>query len=428
MTDQSDRAHETILADGDPAPPRGRSRRWGRAFLTLLIGVAIFVGGMGFERLGHVEPTEASEFERIGAAWETLYAEYVEADELDPRALAYGAIAGMAEAVGDTGHTAFLTPEEAAVGAELMSGTLGGIGIRLDDPGDPQKVVSLDPDEPAIRAGIEIGDRIIAVDGASTEGPDGEAALDGIIGMPGVVVTLTIERQGRSDPMTVRIMRARLDIDVVDWVRIPGTSIGLLRLQLFSEHAGTEVAAAVREAEGAGVTGLILDLRGNSGGYLDQAIEVAGAFLPPGDRVLLERDRSATDGVHVVPSDSVATDLPLVMLVDADSASAAEILTGALQEAKRATVVGTTTAGTGTILTDFEFDDGAVLSVGIARWFTPSGRSAWHIGLTPDVIVELPAGVTATTPEGLRTASDLDASADTQLLAALGLLTGQRDP
>lgn len=416
------------MADDEPAhrPGRARGRTLGRALLTLMTAVIIFAAGIGFGSW-FVEPTEPSEFGRIAAAWETLYAEYVEADSLDPRALAYGAIAGMAEAVGDTGHTVFLTPDEAAFEADLRSGTAGLIGVRLDYPRDPQRVVSIDPEAPAMRAGLEIGDRIVAVDGESTSGPDGESALDGIIGTPGRVVTLTVERQGRSDPIVIRVTRAPFDIDIVDWVRIPGSSVGLLRLLQFSDQAGTDVAAAVREAETAGATGLILDLRGNPGGLLSQAVEVAGVFLPPGDRVLLERDRTGTEVVHLVPPGSVPTSLPLVVLVDGDSASAAEVVTGALQEAERATIVGEGTAGTGTVLNDFEFDDGAVLSIGVARWFTPSGRSAWHTGLTPDITVELPDGVTATTPDAVRTAG-LDGSGDTQMLAALDLLADGRAP
>ena len=314
-------------------PPRPRRRRWGRALLNLALAGVVFVGGAvvgGMSVVGgstYGVSVAPEEFDRIAAAWETLYAEYVDAAALDPRELAYGAIAGMTEAVGDIGHTRFLTPDEATAEAALMS-----------RPASP-----------------------------------------------------------------------------VDWEMVDDGRTGLIRLHLFSAGAGDAVAGAVRAARAAGATRLVLDLRGNPGGVLDEAIAVAGVFLDPDRVVVRERDRAGEEVVHVVPVDSSPTDLPLVVLVDGDSASSSEVVAAALQDAKRATVVGTTTAGTGTILSDYEFEDGAMLSIGTATWFTPSGRSVWHLGVTPDV-VRSPA------------AAALDPSGDTQLLAALALLSEAHAP
>jgi hypothetical protein len=321
-----------------PAPGTARRRRsWGRALLRMTLVAAIFVAGMTFGRLGLVEESEPSEFDRVWGAWDTLYEEYVDADRLNAKWLADGAIAGMADAVGDTGHTYFLTAAEVDADAAMMA-----------------------------------------------EG------------------------------------------DVVDWAMVPDTTIGLIQLALFSERAGVEVAMAVRAAGEAGATSLLLDLRGNPGGYLDEAVTVAGVFLAAGEPVMLERDRAGTEVVHVVPADSTPTDLPVTVLVDADTASSAEIVMGALQDAGRATVVGTVTAGTGTILTDFEWDDGSVLSIGTERWFTPNARSAWHVGLRPDVYVVQPDGAAAMTPDRLA-AVGLASSGDAQLLRAIDSLTARLD-
>ena len=317
-----------MTAQQERTPSRPRRRGWGRALLNLALAGVIFVGGaviggmyvVGGSTYGVAVAPE--EFDRIAAAWETLYAEYVDAAALDPRELAYGAIAGMTEAVGDTGHTRFLTPDEATAEAALMSGSASS----------------------------------------------------------------------------------------VDWEMVQDRRTGLIRLDLFAEGAGDAVAGAVRAARAAGATSLVLDLRGNAGGILDEAIAVAGVFLEPGSGVVRERDRAGEEILHVVPVDSSPTDLPLVVLVDGDSASSSEVVAAALQDAERATVVGTTTTGTGTILSDYEFDDGALLSIGTATWFTPSGRSVWHVGVTPDVVRSLAAAA-------------LHPSEDTQLRAALELLS-----
>ena len=313
--------------------PRRHHRSWGRALLRITLIAAIFVAGVAFERLRYGEYTEPTEFERVGAAWETLYAEYVDPSLLDSRALADDAIAGLAEAVGDPGHTYFLTAAEAAAEAASMGGST----------------------------------------------------------------------------------------DVVDWTMVPARKVGLIRLAVFAEQAGAQTLEAARAAVEAGATSLVFDLRGNPGGYLDQAITVAGVFLDAGQPVLRERDRAGTEVVHVVPAGSIPTDLPVAVLVDADTASSAEVVMGALQDAGRAMIVGTATAGTGTILTDFEWDDGSVLSVGTELWLTPNGRSAWHVGLMPDVTVALPSGATAMTPRRLA-AIGLSSSRDAQLLRAIDSL------
>jgi carboxyl-terminal processing protease len=406
------------------APPRS-DRKLVRASVQIAIVALVFMAGIAFERSQYVETPGLDE---IASAWYLLHDEYVAPESLDPDALAYGAIQGMAEAVGDTGHTYFLTPEEAAMDDALMSGSLGWIGAYFADPDDPLRVSEIDPGDVADHVGMAVGDRVVAVDGVSTEGPDGDAILDRIVGRPGAVVVLSVERSGVEHPLEFSLRRTLYAYEDVTWAMVPSSSIGVVRLAQFSEAVGTEVATAVTAAEAAGASGLILDLRGNPGGLLDEAEAVAWAFLRPGETILIERDRNGEETKHSVPPAARRTELPLVVLVDADSASSAEVVAGALQDAHRATVVGVRTAGTGTILEDWEFEDGAVFSIGTSRWFTPSGRSAWHVGLAPDIEVRLPDGVRPMRPDDLDSVASVDEIRDTQLLQAIVLLTADQSP
>jgi carboxyl-terminal processing protease len=407
-----------------PAPPPApasppRERKLLRAFLTIALGIALFVGGVFYERSQYVDSPGLDYF---ADAWFLLHEAYVDPDGLDPTTLAHGAIKGMADAVGDTGHTYFLTPDEAAIDEGSMTGLLGGIGVEFDDPDDPFRISAVDPEMPATIVGVAVGDRVIAVDGVATDGPDGLDILDRIVGLPGEAVVLSIERAGSVEPLDFKITRKLLDFDDVSWAMVPGTSIGLVLLTQFADEVGAEMATAVRSAVDAGATRLILDLRGNPGGRLDQAVAVAGEFLSPGTTVLQERDREGTETDHVVPSDARPVDLALVVLVDRDSFSAAEVIAAVLQETGRAKVVGRPTAGTGTILDEWEFDDGAVFSIGTSRWLTPNGASVWHIGVMPDIEVALPIDVLPMWPEDIDSERSIDDWGDTQLQQAIDLL------
>lgn len=384
-----------------------------------------FVGGTLFGlAAGGAAPTHPDEFALIADSWELLHSEYVDTEHLDPSALAHGAISGMADAVGDTGHTYFLTPDEAALEAEAMSGAFGGIGVDFRVTGEPTTISSLVDGAPGQLAGLHVGDRIVEVDGQEAAGPDTEEVLDRIAGRPNTTVDLLVERPKQDGKLPFHITRAVIDRDATGWAMIPGSDLALVTLTDFPDGCTIELIKTVNEASEAGATGLVFDLRGNPGGYVQEAIGVAGVFLPAGEVALRERLADGTETVETVPSGVSPTGLPVVVLVDGDSASAAEIVAGALQDAKRATIVGTTTAGTGTILTDYTLADGSDLSVGTERWYTPLGRSAWHAGLTPDVVVEMPKGGASLTPGNLAgvNAKGLAKSKDAQLLRAIAVL------
>ena len=364
------------------------------------------------------------ELEPVVTAWDLLHDNYVDAEHLDPVELAHGAISGMADAVGDTGHTYFLDPEDAAANQAFDDGAYVGIGVELNDTTDPTRVTHVVPGAPAATGGLELGDRIMTVDGQRTDGPDGWTALDAITGQAGTTVDLGVEHKAGSDILQLRLTREEVDADPVRWTMVPKTSIALIELVDFSGGSADDLRAAVTAAEAEGATGIVLDLRGNTGGLEDECLKAAGVFLEPGTAVLVEVDRSGARTSDVVPDGQAPTHLPLMTLVDVDTTSAPEALMGALQDADRGRVIGTHTFGTGTIVTDYYLDDGSDMLIGSWRWFTPNGRSAWHEGLQPDVEVALPAGDRILTVDEIVAtgAKSLRGGRDAQLQRALKLV------
>lgn len=416
---------DQVALEPDVVRPARRGGSVLRGLALVALGVALFVGGIGVDRLSVLgtptAPAASSGLDLVTEAWDTLHRDYVDAAHLDDAALAHGAIDGMTEAVGDTGHTYLLTPDEVKVQDEDLSGSYGGIGIELDDAATVATISRLTPGAPATAAGLEVGDRITAVDGTSTAGPDQAKVLDTIRGVPGTLVTLTIERHGEKAPFQVSVTRATVKDRVVDWAMIPGTHLAMIQLGIFSEGCAREVRSAIGSAMASGAAGIVLDLRGNPGGLGLQAVYVASVFLPPGAEVVQFRAADGTQDDYQVPSDTVTVGLPLAILVDADSASSSELVAGALQDTGRATIIGTATAGTGTVMNVFPLTDGSELWIGTEQWLTPSGRSAWHVGLTPDIEVSLPDGTRPVTPDRLANlgVKGLADSGDAQLLRAI---------
>jgi carboxyl-terminal processing protease len=276
---------------------------------------------------------------------------------------------------------------------------------------------------PAQRAGLRPGDVILKVDGQNVADLRLDEVVGHILGPAGTQVTLTILDPKTGNTRDVTLERAKITIDNVTWARLPGTTIAHVRISAFSAGVTQDLKDALAEIKSQGMTGLVLDLRSNPGGLLGEAVEVTSQFLEEGN-VLLVKDAQGKVTPVPVQSGGVAVDIPMVVLVDRGTASAAEIATGALQDAKRATVVGETTFGTGTVLQEFPLSDGSVLLLAVQEWLTPDGRVIWHRGLDPDAAVTLPSGVDPLLPlteRGL-TADQVRDSGDAQLLKALELL------
>ena len=280
---------------------------------------------------------------------------------------------------------------------------------------------------PAEGAGLIAGDLIVAVDGKSTDGASMGDVADWVRGEAGTTVEVTVRPEAGGPERTVSMVRADVPVQPVSWTMVPGSTTALVQLEQFSNGAADEMVEALKAARTAGATRIVLDLRGNPGGYVNEAVGVASQFLSSG-LVYIERNAADERTEHEVSPDGVATDLPLVVVVDGNTASSAEIVSGALQDAGRATVVGETTYGTGTVLGEFDLSDGSALRVGTVEWLTPDGRRIWHEGIAPDVSIPLPDGVLPLSPADVErlTAAAVGTIDDTQLAKALEVVSTQQ--
>ena len=336
----------------------------------------------------------------IDEAWRAIHDNYVDPASLDDTEMVYAAIRALTEAVGDEGHTSFMTAEEARAADQSLSGSFVGIGVQVDQDDEGGIIIStVFPNTPAEEAGLKRGDRIKAVDGETTEGETVDETVARVRGPEGEDVVLTIGREGRDD-FDVTITRREFALPLVSWAMIPGTDLALVRLDQFASGATEGLKAALTEAKEAGAEGIVFDLRSNPGGYVGEAVGVASQFLPDGI-VYQAVNRGGERNDAEVQSGGLATDLPLVVLTDSVTASSAEIVSGAIQDAGRGEIVGETTFGTGTVLGRFDLSDGSSLRIGVERWLTRDGRPIWHEGLEPDVEVVLPETDEPTLPETL---------------------------
>ncbi len=396
------------------------------AFLTFSLGVSF---GLGRLTGSAPEPTPAyspsavrPDWRLLDQAFDLLDQHYVDPKALDPLTLERGALTGMTASLDDRGHTGYLTPQEVKDRDEALSGTFVGVGAMLDEQGGRLLIVRVFHDSPAERAGLVAGDEIVSVDGVTVTGLTVEEVVKKVRGPEGTQVTLEL-KSASGATRSVTITRAKLDLPLVSWAFAPGTRDAVIRLESFSTGAAKAVAAALREALDQGVTGVVLDLRGNPGGYVNEPVETASLFLRDGV-VYRSVDRSGKETPHPVEGTPSAPDLPLVLLVDDQTASSAEILTGALQDAGRARVVGVRTYGTGTVVSTYPLADGGALTIGTERWLTPNGRAIWREGLLPDDVVDLPAGAAQIVPDDFANlgSGGLAKTGDAQLRAALAAL------
>lgn len=366
---------------------------------------------------------QPAEFEVFWQVWRLAHRYFIDREALDTTRLTYGAINGLIMALGDEGHTRFLTPEEVARQQTDISGKFFGIGAQVGiEDGLPVIIAPLD-DSPAERAGVKAGDIILEVDGEDITMLSLNEVVERIRGEEGTEVVLTLFRSETNESLEISIIRGEIKLEAATWTMIPGTNVALIRLTQFSANLNDNVTTSIQEAKAAGATALVLDVRNNPGGLLDQAIEVTSQFLQDGD-VLLQEDAEGNREAFAVKPGGLATDIPLAVLVNRGSASSAEIFAGAIQDHERGTVIGETTFGTGTVLRPFQLDDGSALLLGTSQWLTPKGRLIRKQGIEPDIVVELSVGADLLSPLELESMSviELQNSEDEQLLKALEVL------
>ncbi|HUD84606.1 MAG TPA: S41 family peptidase, partial [Candidatus Saccharimonadales bacterium] len=358
--------------------------------IALCLTLAVSVGAV-LERwvlISGVPPDAMDEFELMSQAWRLIDRFYVDRSAIRSTAMAYGAINGMTESLGDTGHSVFLTPQQARKAGSAVQGRLTGVGIEIRSRDRQTVIVAPIDGSPAQLAGVRAGDVIMEVDGHPITGLSFSQIAGKISGQAGQTVELTVLNPSDGRRREINIVRAAMKVNNVSWWRLPGTALAHLRIAMFSEGESDDLRKALLEIQQQGIKGIILDLRNDPGGVLDEAVGTASQFLKSGN-VLWEKDAKSTITPVPVQAGGVAPDIALAVLINGGSASDSEIVAGALHDAHRATLVGETTFGTGTVLTQFQLSDGSSLLLAVQEWLTPDKRSFWHRGIEPDVKIGL---------------------------------------
>lgn len=330
----------------------------------------------------------------------------------------YGAIRGVLDLLEDP-NTSFMTPDQATSFLESMDGSFEGIGATVDWEEEMGAVRIVEPfeNQPAWKAGLRRNDLIIAIDGEDvSEMVDLNEAVSKIKGPRGTTVVLTVVRNDVDDPFEVEVERDVIQIPIVFSEMIgENEDIAYVRLSRFSDNAGERLRDTINSAiQERDVRGMVFDLRGNPGGLLREAVNVSSLFLPDDELVLIERFSDGSEDLYRASGGAIVPeDLPIVVLVDEGSASASEIVSGALQDTGRAVLLGATTFGKGSVQLPHHLSDGSLMRVTIAKWYTPKDRSIDGTGLEPDILVEI-------------TEEQIEAEEDPQRDRALELLeTGQ---
>lgn len=304
----------------------------------------------------------------------------------------YGAIRGMVESEGDP-YTTFFSPKEAQGFETEIKGSFEGVGMEVGKKDGIITVIAPLPDSPAAKAGIKAGDKIVSIDGKSSADMTIDAAVALIRGTKGTSVKITLYREGLDKPLDLTLVRDTISLPTLEHKYDAKSGIYTIKVYSFSEHVAAKFKEAVADFSKTGSKKLIVDLRGNPGGYLDAAVDISSWFIPAG-KVIVSQDygeKRSQEYLRSVGYTGIADNVKLVVLVDGGSASASEILAGALQDYGRAQLVGQKTFGKGSVQEYLKITEDTGLKVTIARWLTPKGKSISVDGLTPDVEVKITA-------------------------------------
>lgn len=391
--------------------PRVNIIRVRKIFLYVLVFAVIFISGYllgtkGFRlesgrfpkiTLDRTLPANRSDvdFGLFWRVWDTLESDYYDSSKLNPANMVYGAISGMVAAVGDP-YTSFLLPEENKIVEEDLSGAFEGVGIQIGFKGQQLAVIAPLPDSPAEAAGVKAGDFIVGIldeqndVDRNTVGMNVTEAVKLIRGKAGTKVTLLLIRDGSEEPIKAEIERKKLEVPsvVLEFIG-ENSSIAHLKVMKFGAETNEEWKQAISQVADRSLQtkGIILDLRNNPGGYLQASIDLAGDFVKKGSVVVIE-DRGETKTPYKAEGNAVLGNYKTVVLVNEGSASASEILAGALRDLNFTKLIGDTTFGKGTIQEPLQLEKGAGLHITTAKWLTPKEFWVNEKGLTPDTILE----------------------------------------
>jgi carboxyl-terminal processing protease len=377
------------------------------AALSYLVGfvskvVPSYMGKVEETEIFHPTAEEPPEFALYWEAWNLVEEDFY-AELPDTKTQVYGSIRGMLAALGDP-NSFFIEPPDREIEEAQFQGRYGGIGAEYTMRNGYLVVMTAFEDTPASRAGIRPGDIIVAVDGAEVFGLSQNEAILLIRGPVGSKVELTIRREGEPEPLIFQLTREEIEPPTVTW-ELKEEGIGYLKLSFFSQRTSEELRHAIVQLQSQGATRLILDLRNNPGGLIGAAVDVASQFIDTGV-ILYQRDAQGNDQPFPAKEGGLATETPLAVLVNGGTASAAEIVAGALRDHQRALLIGEKTFGKGSIQTVHELSDRSSIHVTTAHWLTPQDHEIEGAGLIPDLEVPM-------------TQEDIDNQRDPQLDQAL---------
>ncbi len=355
------------------------------------------------------ELVSSADFAPFWKAWNTINEKSPDAANLTDEERVYGAISGLVNSLGDP-YSVFMNPDEAKMFESEIAGNFSGVGMEVGIKDDVLTVIAPLKNTPAYRAGIQPGDKILKIDETITNDMDVDQAIKLIRGNAGTTVALTIFREGDKEAREVKIVRDVINIPTLD-TELRKDGVFVIKLYSFSANAANLFRNAVREFAESGSDKLLLDLRGNPGGYLDAAVDISSWFLPGGKTVVTEQyGNGKEDKVFRSRGYDIFTDeLKFVILINGGSASASEIVAGALQDHKEAKIVGTQSYGKGSVQEVVKVTSDTLIKITVAKWLTPNGNLIEKVGLTPDVKVEI-------------TPKDVEAGKDPQLEKGVDLL------
>ena len=354
-----------------------------------------------------------ADFSEFWKAWNLLNEKQVNSASVSDEVKMYGAIKGLAESYGDP-YTVFFPPQEAKMFQSEISGNFEGVGMEVGIKDNLLTVIAPLKGSPSERAGMKVGDKIISIDGTTTQNMTVDQAVEKIRGKKGTTVTFTVVRDQIKDPFDIKVVRDTINIPTIDTSVKDGVFI--IRLYSFTSSSPQLFRNALKSFVMSGSDKLILDLRGNPGGYLEAAVDMASWFLPSGKTIVSEDFKGKSEPITYKSKgyDIFNSNLKMVILIDKGSASASEILAGALSEQGIAKLVGTQTYGKGSVQELVDITPDTSLKITVAKWLTPNGKSISDGGLIPDVKVEY-------TPE------DQKKQLDPQESKALDILNGKTD-
>lgn len=395
-----------------------------QGFVVLVIGLVL---GWQFSHFTEEEPkTELMLFDssdtEVEAAldldlfWDVyskVEGKYYDADTVTRTDLEYGAVRGLVDALGDP-YSGFMDPDESEAFETSLNGELEGIGAELTVRDGKLVVVSPLKDSPAQEAGLLPADHIYLVDGEPTAEMTLWDAIMAIRGERGTEVVLTVIREGAEEPIEIPIERDEIHVPSIEHfvTESNGKNIGTVTIYQFSNDTHIEFQSALRQLSLEGIDGLIIDLRGNGGGFLEVSIEMLGELFEEEMKGVIVKRRGQEDDILYTPGDGLMPDIPLVVLINEGSASASEIMAGAIQDYERGVLMGVQSFGKGSVQELIDLDGGSSLRVTVAKWYTPEDRTIDQVGVTPDIIVEMDT-------------VDIDTENDTQHQQAVEYLSTQ---